>query len=125
MLCTFHFSGILFAVTQLRLYLIMLDCRLELQLCVWNIDGWEKRKARPIQAPPGHPSPLVGETKVQFNNDQTHILVVHESQIAIYDIQLECSRSVSLAYCAHCLGVITINHLLVKINPLQLIGLIT
>ncbi|KAG5524381.1 hypothetical protein RHGRI_031142 [Rhododendron griersonianum] len=72
---------------------VLVSSGADAQLCVWNIDGWEKRKARPIQAPPGHPSPLVGETKVQFNNDQTHILVVHESQIAIYDIQLECSRS--------------------------------
>lgn len=66
-----------------------------MQLCIWNIDGWEKKKARLIQAPPGHPTPLVGETRVQFHNDQSHILVVHESQIAIYDTQLECLRSVS------------------------------
>ncbi|XP_059641572.1 protein TOPLESS-RELATED PROTEIN 2-like [Cornus florida] len=63
------------------------------QLCVWSVDGWEKRKARPIQALPGHQSPLVGETKVQFHNDQAHLLVVHESQIAVYDSQLECLRS--------------------------------
>ncbi|GFZ16618.1 transducin family protein [Actinidia rufa] len=66
---------------------------LNVLLCVWNIDGWEKRKARPIQAPPGHTSSLVGETKVQFHNDQTHLLVVHESQIAVYDGQLECLRA--------------------------------
>ncbi|XP_024995982.1 protein TPR2-like isoform X3 [Cynara cardunculus var. scolymus] len=62
------------------------------QLCIWNINGWEKRKSRSIQSPPGHPSSLVGETKVQFHNDQRHVLVVHESQIAIYDYQLECLR---------------------------------
>ncbi|KVH91644.1 Quinonprotein alcohol dehydrogenase-like-superfamily [Cynara cardunculus var. scolymus] len=61
-------------------------------LCIWNINGWEKRKSRSIQSPPGHPSSLVGETKVQFHNDQRHVLVVHESQIAIYDYQLECLR---------------------------------
>ncbi|KAK3037662.1 hypothetical protein RJ639_030439, partial [Escallonia herrerae] len=65
---------------------------LNVLLCVWNIDGWEKRKSRPIQAPPGQSSPLVGETKVQFHNDRSHLLVVHESQIAIYDSQLECVR---------------------------------
>ncbi|XVE62238.1 hypothetical protein DITRI_Ditri06bG0102000 [Diplodiscus trichospermus] len=60
------------------------------QLCVWSIDGWEKKKSRFIQAPASHQSPLTGETKVQFHNDQTHLLVVHESQIAIYDSKLEC-----------------------------------
>ena len=66
-----------------------------LQLCVWSIDGWEKKKSRFIQAPAGRQSPLAGETKVRFHNDQTHLLVVHESQIAIYDSKLECLRSVS------------------------------
>ncbi|XP_052209602.1 protein TOPLESS-RELATED PROTEIN 2-like isoform X2 [Diospyros lotus] len=72
---------------------VLVSSGADAQLCVWNIDGWEKRKARPILAPPGHPSPLVGETKVQFHNDQTHLLVVHESQIAVYDSHLECLRS--------------------------------
>ncbi|KAJ0720231.1 putative Topless family protein [Helianthus annuus] len=65
------------------------------ELCIWNINGWEKRKSRSIQSPPGHPYSLVGETKVQFHNDQRHLLVVHESQIAIYDHQLECLKLVN------------------------------
>lgn len=66
------------------------------QLCVWSIDGWEKKKSRVIPVPPGRSvAPLAGETKVQFHNDQTHLLVVHESQIAIYDSKLDCLRSVS------------------------------
>lgn len=64
---------------------------------MWSIDGWEKKKSRFIQAPPGRQSPLVGETKVQFHNDQTHLLVAHESQIAVYDCKLECLRSVSIS----------------------------
>ncbi|KAH0978648.1 hypothetical protein GBA52_005825 [Prunus armeniaca] len=62
-------------------------------LCVWSIDGWEKKKTRFIQAPAGRQSPLVGETKVQFHNDHTHLLVAHESQIAVYDCKLDCLRS--------------------------------
>nr|XP_043627620.1 protein TOPLESS-RELATED PROTEIN 2-like isoform X2 [Erigeron canadensis] len=62
------------------------------QLCIWNINGWEKRKSRSIQSPPGYPGSLVGETRVQFHNDQRHLLVIHESQIAIYDYQLECLK---------------------------------
>ncbi|KAJ0013352.1 hypothetical protein Pint_21676 [Pistacia integerrima] len=63
------------------------------QLCMWSIDKWEKLKSRCIHEPAGRQSPLVGETKVQFHNDQTHLLVVHDSQISIYDSKLECSRS--------------------------------
>lgn len=63
---------------------------------------WEKKKARFIQAPAGRQSPLVGETKVQFHNDQAHLLVVHESQIAVYDSKLDCLLSVSFSpyYCS-------------------------
>jgi dihydrodipicolinate reductase len=66
-----------------------------LQLCVWSIDGWEKKKSRYIQAPANRSGTLVGDTRVQFHNDQQHLLVVHESQLAIYDGNLECLRSVS------------------------------
>lgn len=31
--------------------------------------------------------PAVSETRVQFHLDQIHLLVVHETQIAIYDAQ--------------------------------------
>ncbi|PKA66218.1 Topless-related protein 1 [Apostasia shenzhenica] len=63
------------------------------QLCMWSIDGWDKKKARFIQPPAGRVGPLVGETKVQFHNDQQHLLVVHETQLTIYDGKLECLRS--------------------------------
>ncbi|KAK6158334.1 hypothetical protein DH2020_005648 [Rehmannia glutinosa] len=74
--------------STIQIYNVRVD-----ELCMWNIDGWEKKKSRPIQAAPGHQSPLVGETRVQFHNNQSHLLVVHESQIAVYDAQLECLRS--------------------------------
>ncbi|KAJ4951831.1 hypothetical protein NE237_028663 [Protea cynaroides] len=72
---------------------ILVSSAADAQLCVWSTDGWEKRKSRFIQAPAGHPGPLVGEAKVQFHNDQTHLLVVHESQVSVYDSKLECLRS--------------------------------
>ncbi|RZS09223.1 hypothetical protein BHM03_00040277 [Ensete ventricosum] len=77
------------------------------QLCLWSIDGWEKKKTRFIQAPTSRTAQLVGDTKVQFHNDQTHLLVVHETQLAIYDSKLECLRSVSF-----CSLVIAVTHLL-------------
>lgn len=56
------------------------------QLCVWNINGWEKCKSKAIQSPAGSlPSPLT-DTTIQFNSvNQVQLLVVQESQIAIYD----------------------------------------
>ncbi|XP_042409639.1 protein TOPLESS-RELATED PROTEIN 2-like isoform X1 [Zingiber officinale] len=72
---------------------VLVSSGADAQLCVWSIDGWEKKRSRFIQAPAGRASPLVGDTKVQFHNDQTHLLVVHESQIAIYDSKLDSLRS--------------------------------
>jgi hypothetical protein len=50
---------------------------------VWANDSWEKRRTVSIQMPAGKtPS---GDTRVQFSSDQSHLLVVHETQLAIYD----------------------------------------
>ncbi|URD97488.1 CTLH [Musa troglodytarum] len=72
---------------------VLVSSGADAQLCMWSIDGWEKKKTRFIQAPTSRASQLVGDTKVQFHNDQTHLLVVHETQLAIYDSKLECLRS--------------------------------
>ncbi|XP_039122798.1 protein TOPLESS-RELATED PROTEIN 2-like isoform X2 [Dioscorea cayenensis subsp. rotundata] len=72
---------------------VLVSSGADAQLCLWSIDGWEKRKAKFLQAPAGRAAPLVGETKVQFHNDQVHLLVSHESQLAIYDGKLDCVRS--------------------------------
>ncbi|KAJ7552606.1 hypothetical protein O6H91_06G061400 [Diphasiastrum complanatum] len=55
------------------------------QLCVWGTDGWDKRKSKFIQVPPGRASTPTGDTRVQFHNDQIRLLVIHETQLAIYD----------------------------------------
>lgn len=68
---------------------------MNLQLCVWNMDGWEKKKSRYIEPPSNRPGVLVGDISVQFHYNQTHILVVHETQLVIYDWQLECLCSAS------------------------------
>jgi len=74
---------------------VLVSSGADAQLCVWSIDGWEKKKSRYIQPPVNRSGTLVGDTRVQFHNDQTHLLVVHESQLAIYDGNLECLSSVS------------------------------
>jgi len=52
---------------------------------MWGTDGWEKRKTKFVQVNPGGRSPTMGDTRVQFHNDQVRLLVVHESQLAVYD----------------------------------------
>ncbi|KAG6750420.1 hypothetical protein POTOM_044913 [Populus tomentosa] len=62
---------------------ILVSSGADAQLCIWSIDTWEKRKSVAIQIPTGK-SPT-GDTRVQFHSDQTRLLVVHETQLAIYD----------------------------------------
>lgn len=69
------------------------------QLCVWSTDGWEKQASKFLQMPSGRaPAPLA-DTRVQFHQDQTHLLAVHETQIAIYEApKLECLKQVCYLY---------------------------
>ncbi|PWA73375.1 WUS-interacting protein 2 [Artemisia annua] len=55
------------------------------QLCVWSTEGWEKQTTKSLQIPPGRVAAPVVDTRVQFHNDQTQLLVVHETQLAIYE----------------------------------------
>lgn len=50
---------------------------------MWATDTWEKNKSVAIQMPAGKTP--TGDTRVQFNSDQSRLLVVHETQLAIYD----------------------------------------
>ncbi|OEL22687.1 Protein TPR2 [Dichanthelium oligosanthes] len=73
---------------------VLVSSGADAQLCVWSIDGWEKKKSRYIQPPSNASGGLVDDTMVQFHYDQKHLLVVHESQLAIYDgKRLECLHS--------------------------------
>ncbi|XP_062155997.1 topless-related protein 4 isoform X2 [Alnus glutinosa] len=63
------------------------------QLCVWSMDGWEKQASKFLQIPSGRVSSPLGQTRVQFHQDQIHVLAVHETQIAIYETpKLECLK---------------------------------
>ncbi|XP_058195867.1 topless-related protein 4 [Rhododendron vialii] len=57
-------------------------------LCVWSSDEWENQASRVLEIPAGAswrtPTPAA-PTHVQVHQDQFHLLVVHETQIAIYD----------------------------------------
>ncbi|XP_024026087.1 topless-related protein 4 isoform X2 [Morus notabilis] len=63
------------------------------QLCVWNTDGWEKQASKFLQIPAGRTAAPAADTRVQFHQDQIHLLAVHETQIAIYEApKLECLK---------------------------------
>ncbi|XP_074276734.1 topless-related protein 3-like [Silene latifolia] len=80
-------SGLAFS-TSLN---ILVSSGADAQLCVWSIDTWEKRKSIMIQLPAGKAAS--GDTRVQFHSDQTRLLVIHETQLAIYDAsKMECIR---------------------------------
>ena len=65
------------------------------QLCVWSTDGWEKQTSRQLQIPAGRAAAPLADTRVQFHQDQTHLIAVHETQIAIYEApKLECLKQV-------------------------------
>ncbi|KAF7124673.1 hypothetical protein RHSIM_Rhsim12G0191000 [Rhododendron simsii] len=57
-------------------------------LCVWSSDERENQARRVLEIPAGAswrtPTPAA-PTHVQVHQDQFHLLVVHETQIAIYD----------------------------------------
>lgn len=65
-------------------------------MCVWSTEGWEKQTTKSLQIPPGRVAAPVVDTRVQFHNDQTQLLVVHETQLAIYEApKLERVKQVS------------------------------
>ncbi|CAH2073505.1 unnamed protein product [Thlaspi arvense] len=66
---------------------ILVSSGADSQLCIWSTDGWEKQSSKYLQVQNGRSMPAVSETRVQFHLDQIHLLVVHETQIAIYDAQ--------------------------------------
>ncbi|KAG8656222.1 protein TOPLESS [Manihot esculenta] len=72
---------------------VLVSSGADAQLCVWNSDGWEKQKTRFLQVPPGRTTTGQSETRVQFHQDQIQFLVVHETQLAIYEAtKLECAK---------------------------------
>ncbi|KAG0463244.1 hypothetical protein HPP92_021720 [Vanilla planifolia] len=86
---------------------ILVSSGADSQICVWGTDGWEKLRSRFLQIPSGRASSAASDTRVQFHQDQIHFLVVHETQIAIYEankleyerqwMPRECSPPISYA----------------------------
>ncbi|KAD3067945.1 hypothetical protein E3N88_35825 [Mikania micrantha] len=63
------------------------------QLCLWSTNKWEKQISRKLQIPGRHVAAPFANTHVQFHQDQSQLLVVHETQIAIFEApKLECLK---------------------------------
>lgn len=64
---------------------------------MWGTDGWEKQISRQLQIPGGRAAAPFADTHVQFHQDQTQLLVVHGTQIAIFEApKLGCLKQVFL-----------------------------
>lgn len=64
---------------------VLVSSGADAQICVWNSDTWEKQRSRFLPLPSGRPPAALSDTRVQFHQDQMHFLVVHETQLAIYE----------------------------------------
>ncbi|KAG5555927.1 hypothetical protein RHGRI_006543 [Rhododendron griersonianum] len=70
---------------------ILVSSGADAQLCIWSTDTWEHLKSVPIQLPAC--KACNGDTRVEFHSDQIHLLVSHETQLAIYDAsEMDCIR---------------------------------
>ncbi|KAK1550145.1 hypothetical protein Q3G72_014510 [Acer saccharum] len=56
-----------------------------------GIDKWEKQKCKFLQMPDEKMQVVLSATYIQFHQDQIHFIVVHETQLAIYEAkELKC-----------------------------------
>ncbi|KAF4387713.1 hypothetical protein G4B88_004040 [Cannabis sativa] len=77
---------------------VLVSSGADAQICVWNSDGWEKQRNRFLQIPSGRTPSSQSDTRVQFHQDQMHFLVVHETQLAIFETtKLECVKQLVYA----------------------------
>ncbi|KAL3511850.1 hypothetical protein ACH5RR_024567 [Cinchona calisaya] len=72
---------------------ILVSLGADAQICVWTMDGWEKKDKTMLQVPYGSAPNPFAQAHVQFHQDQTRILVIHKTLIAVYEVpKLYCIR---------------------------------
>ncbi|XWS26191.1 hypothetical protein CRYUN_Cryun26dG0009900 [Craigia yunnanensis] len=76
-------SGIVTGLAFSNAMNVLVSSGADAQIFTWDLDGWEKCKSKLLQLPDER-IPVVG-TQVQFHLDQVHFVVVHESQLSIYE----------------------------------------
>nr|GMD23121.1 topless-related protein 3 isoform X2 [Ipomoea batatas] len=79
--CNKRITGLAFSTTDPS---ILVSSSADAKICVWDIGcGWHDKRSVRIRSPAGKVHP--GDTHVMFHTDQLHLLVTHETQLAIYD----------------------------------------
>ncbi|KAG0559630.1 hypothetical protein KC19_10G119800 [Ceratodon purpureus] len=64
---------------------VLVSLSADAQLCVWKTEEWSKRRSRLGSLQPDQTTACAGDLRVQFHNDQRHVLVVGKTQLAVYD----------------------------------------
>ncbi|CAK8563731.1 unnamed protein product [Lathyrus sativus] len=84
---------------------VLVSSSADAQICFWRLDSWDNKKTLSLQLPAGREP--VGDTRVYFHSDQVHLLVCHESQLALYDgskmelIRLWAPQDTSISYATY------------------------
>ncbi|KAF5743338.1 hypothetical protein HS088_TW09G01405 [Tripterygium wilfordii] len=65
---------------------VLVSSGADAQIVLWNVDGWGKQKSRSLKFPPIKKiTGTFSDTFIQFHQDQTHFLIVHDTHLAIYE----------------------------------------
>ncbi|XP_022729897.1 topless-related protein 1-like [Durio zibethinus] len=72
---------------------ILVSSGADAQIIVWDSSQWERQKGCFLKTLAGRTPTARSDTQIQFQLDQTHLLAVNETQLAIYDMRkLECVK---------------------------------
>ncbi|GMJ07733.1 TOPLESS-related 1 [Hibiscus trionum] len=64
---------------------VLVSSGADAQIFTWDLDRWGKCKSKLLQFPDERTAVTGSNTLVQFHQDQVHFLVVHETQLSIYE----------------------------------------
>ncbi|KAG8375814.1 hypothetical protein BUALT_Bualt10G0139500 [Buddleja alternifolia] len=87
-------SGLAFATTLN----LLVSCGVDTEIVLWDSVTWEKKKSTVLQIPIGWLASDLSETNIELDKDQKQFLVVHETQLAIYETTtLQCVKQWTIA----------------------------
>ncbi|XP_039019288.1 topless-related protein 1-like [Hibiscus syriacus] len=66
---------------------ILVSSGADAQIIVWDLNNWERKNGCFLQTPAGTTPTARSDTQIQFQQDQTHLLAVNSTQLAIYDVR--------------------------------------
>ncbi|KAK0571084.1 hypothetical protein LWI29_010705 [Acer saccharum] len=70
---------------------VLISSGADAQISLWNLERWEKQKCRFLQMSDGKMPVVWSDTCIQFHQDETRFLAVHETLLAIYEAkELKC-----------------------------------